>query len=435
MKADGQLPNISGARSCIFAVLVKIGVKDEEAMKSLAIANQAVAVTLVVLGIGMTSQQASKVGGQQLPARDSANDQPKAESGTLTVHSNLVFLPTRVQGKNGKTIYGLKPEQFVVEDNGVPQAVHIEEDPESAGLSLAVVVQCSRYAQSEFDKLKNLGTMIEEIAGEDPHEIAVLSYGEQPYLLGDFSSRPGGVRSAFARLKPCGVDAKAITIDAAYYAIGMLKHRKNDYRRAILLISENRDHGSQSKLEDVVAELGVSDTVIFSVTFSPGRDNFIETLRHPFGRPQPEAEFKPWPVPSSSPRPTPSAQPSPEETDSPAPPEPVYLVHPPRFSIDPRLMLLINALRRNTASELAFQSGGEYANFTTQRGLETGLQRISNRIHNYYLLSFRPPSVPTFGLHSLKVRVPDYPDAFIQTRKNYWSGIIEMPIGDDHPSR
>jgi hypothetical protein len=64
-------------------------------------------------------------------------------------------------------------------------------------------------------------------------------------------------------------------------------------------------------------------------------------------------------------------------------------------------------------------------NFTTQKNLEDELQHISNRIHNYYLLSFRPPSVPSFGLHSLKVRVPDYPDAFIQTRKTYWSGIIE----------
>lgn len=401
-------------------------------MKSLA--NLAVAAALIALGVGMTSQQPSKPVGQEGPASNSASEQSEPGNDRLAVHSNLVFLPTRVQGKNGETIYGLKPQQFIVEDNGVPQAVHIEEDPESAGLSLAVVVQCSRYAPSEFDKLKSLGTMIEQIAAEDPREIAVLSYGEQPYLLGDFSSRPGAVRSAFARLKPCGVDAQAITIDAAYYAIGLLKRRNNHYRRAILLISENRDHGSHSNLEDVVAELGVTDTVIYSMTFSPGRDNLIEKLRHPYGGPQPEPEFKPWPVPSSSPQPSSTPQPSPEETDPSLPPEPVYLVHPPRLKVDPRLMLIINALRRNTASELALQSGGEYANFTTHRGLENGLQRIANRIHNYYLLSFRPPSVPTFGLHSLRVRVPDHPEAFIQTRRNYWSGIIETPIGDGHPS-
>jgi hypothetical protein len=43
----------------------------------------------------------------------------------LTVHSNLVFLPTRVQTKKGETIYGLKAEQFIVEDNGVRQPVEV----------------------------------------------------------------------------------------------------------------------------------------------------------------------------------------------------------------------------------------------------------------------------------------------------------------------
>lgn len=405
-------------------------------MKFLTSVAVAVAVTLVFLRIDLAAQQVSKPQTQEAPA----SDQTEAANSKLTVHSNLVFLPTRVQQKNGETIYGLKPEQFIIEDNGVRQTVHIEENPEAVGLSLVVVLQCSRSAPSEFDKLKNLGTMIEGIAGDNPHEIAVMSYGEAPYVLSNFSSRPEAVHSALSRLKPCGSVAQSITIDAVYYAIGMLKRRKNHYRRAILLISEDRDHGSHSKLQDVVAELGVTDTVIYSVTFSAGRDTVIEKLRHPRGRPQPEPEFNPWPVPSSSPQPVPSPQPSaspepfPEETSEPALPEPVYLVHPPRFNVDPRLMMVINALRRNTASQLAALSGGEYVNFTTQRGLEDALQRISNRIHNYYLLSFAPPSVPAFGSHSLRVRVPDYPDAFIQTRKSYWSGIIETPSGDDHRS-
>ena len=93
--------------------------------------------------------------------------------------------------------------------------------------------------------------------------------------------------------------------------------------------------------------------------------------------------------------------------------------------------MAINALRQNTAPQLASLSGGEYMSFTTQKDFEEKLDRISNRIHNYYLLSFKPESVPTFGLHSLRVRVPDYPDAFIQTRKSYWSGVIEPSTGND----
>ena len=82
-------------------------------------------------------------------------------------------------------------------------------------------------------------------------------------------------------------------------------------------------------------------------------------------------------------------------------------------------------MRRNSASELASLSGGEHLNFTTQRGFEDGLQRISNRIHDYYLVSFQPPASAEFGLHTLKVRVVGFPDAVIQARKSYWSGILE----------
>jgi hypothetical protein len=104
----------------------------------------------------------------------------------FTVRSDLVFLPTRVQTKKGDTIYGLKPDQFVVEDNGVRQTVTIDEDPESSGLSLVVVVQCSRSAEDEMNKLKGLATMIEAITGGAPHEVAVMAYGRDHYILGDF---------------------------------------------------------------------------------------------------------------------------------------------------------------------------------------------------------------------------------------------------------
>ncbi len=372
----------------------------------------------------VSAQQPSAEAGQNSGARDSSHSQPTTADDKLVVHSNLVFLPTQVQRKNGETIYGLKPEQFVVEDNGVRQSVRIEEDPESSGLSLVVVVQCGRFGSSELSKFKGLATMIEGIVGDAPHEVAVISYGEGPYVLGDFTSDSETVHLALARLKPCG-DFHAATIDAVYYAINMLKRRRTHYRRAILLIGESRDHGSRSKLHDVVAELGVSDTVIYSMTFSAARDEIVETLRHPYGQPEKEV-FTPWPPPS--PQPTPSPQPSSAESIPAAlPAEPAYLDHAPLLSLPAELVLAINALRRNSASQLATLSGGEYMTFTTQKSFEDDLQCISNQIHNYYLLSFKPPSNPAFGLHTLRVRIPDYPDAVIQTRRSYWSGILESP--------
>ena len=190
------------------------------------------------------------------------------------MNSNLVFLPTRVQSRKGETIYGLTPEDFIVEDDGVRQSVRVDEDADSAGVSLAVVVQCSRTAPMEFNKLKGLNAMIGGIVGDGRHEVAIVAYGEKPYVLDDFSSRPDAIPLALSRLQPCG-DYHAVAIDAVSSAINMLKRRQNDYRRAILLISEMRDYGSRSRLPDVVAELGVNDIVIYSVAFSPTKEDLL----------------------------------------------------------------------------------------------------------------------------------------------------------------
>jgi hypothetical protein len=312
------------------------------------------------------------------------------------------------------------PEDFIVEDNGVRQSVHVDEDADFAGVSLAVVVQCSRSLPMEFNKLKGLNTMIGEIVGDAPHEVAIVAYGEKPYVLDDFSSRPEAIPLASSRLQPCG-DYHAVTIDAVSSAINMLKRRQNDYRHAILLISEMRDYGSRSRLTDIVAELGVNDIVIYSVALSPAKSQFLRAFHSDDEQPQ---------GPIFAPPPAAASPPSGVEAKSPPPdPAPLYTETPPLLLLPPEIQPFINALKANTASELASLSGGEYINFTTQRGFEGGLQRISNHIHDYYLLSFKPSSSPTLSLHTLSVIVPAYPDAIIQTRKSYWPLVVEPTDG------
>ena len=101
-----------------------------------------------------------------------------------------VYLPTRVGDEDrGATIYGLQANQFIVEDNGLRRAVAVDETPDSWGISMVAVVQCSRSAPAEFEKLKGLGTMIDAIAGAP----RMWRWAGGP-LLGDFSAA-GGTRA------------------------------------------------------------------------------------------------------------------------------------------------------------------------------------------------------------------------------------------------
>ncbi len=302
------------------------------------------------------------------------------QSYTLRTESNIVLVPTTIQTKHGDIIYGLKQDQFVVEDNGVPQTVHLDEDTDALGLSLVVVVQCSRAAGWEYPKLNGLGTMIDDIAGGAPREVAVVTYGSAPLLLGKFSDNVDVMARALAQLEPCD-DPDASTLDAVAYATKLLDARKNHYRHAILLISETRDHGSTKKPAEVIAALGRTNTVVDSVAFGPGKTEVLNDLKYGGGS------------------------------------GPIGL-----------LVMAVNALKKNAAHELAALSGGEYINFTTQKGFDAGLHQLSNHVHNYYLLSFQPHGVngePVSGMHTIRVKVPDYPDAHVRFRESYFAGELD----------
>lgn len=310
-------------------------------------------------------------------------DKPQDEGQpfTLKAQSNVVLVPTTVQTKHGEMIYALKPEQFVVEDNGVPQTVHVDEDTDALGLSLVVVVQCSRSAGWEFPKLAGLGPMIDAIAGGAPREVAVVTYGSAPLLLGKFSSHAESTGEALAQLQPCD-DPDASTLDAVAYATRLLEARQNHYRHAILLISETRDHGSTAKAAAVIAALGRTNTVVDSVAFGPGKTEILNDLKYGGGS-----------------------------------------------GYVGLLIMAVNALKKNAAHELAALSGGEYINFTTQKGFDEGLHTLSNHVHNYYLLSFQPHAEangsPAPGMHAIRVKVPDYPDARIRFRESYFAGELD----------
>jgi VWFA-related protein len=308
------------------------------------------------------------------------------QSYTLKTQSNIVLVPTAVESKHGETLYGLKENQFVVEDNGVPQTIHLDEDTDSLGLSLAVVIQCSRSAGYEFPKLNGLSTMIDAIAGDAPREVAIITYGSAPLLLGRFSNSLDAMNRALAQLEPCD-DPDASTLDAVNYATRLLEARNNHYRHAILLISETRDHGSTKKPAEVIAALGRTNTVVDSVAFGPGKTEALNDLKYGGGS------------------------------------GPIGL-----------LIMAVNALKKNASHELAALSGGEYINFTTQKGFDAGLQQLTNHVHNYYLLSFQPHAEtngePAAGMHRIRVRIPEYPDARIRFRESYFAGELDSPAAN-----
>ena len=306
-------------------------------------------------------------------AQTSATDTPQ-QPYTLQTGAKIVLVPATVSVK-GQIVYGLKANQFQITDNGVPQPVTLDENVDALGLSLVVAVQCSRMAVMEYEKLQGLPDLVESLVGGGPHEVALVRYGSHPELVQPFTRSLDKVAAAMGHMGPCD-DGNAATRDAVSYASSILENRDPHNRHAVLLIGEAKDHGSTVKEKDLIAQLGRSNTVVDTVAYFPGENEAMSDLKHFSGGR-----------------------------------DPIGL-----------LLMAVQGMRKNTAKSIAELSGGDYFSFKDRASFDGSLQKLTNRVHNYYLLSFPVPREATPGLHEIRVSVPEYGDADIRARRNYYAG-------------
>lgn len=86
---------------------------------------------------------------------------PAQEEPTFRTQSNVVLVPALVRNKGGDVVYDLKASDFIVEDDGVPQTIHLDEAAEEEPVYLVVAVQCGRRADFELPRMQGLSAILE----------------------------------------------------------------------------------------------------------------------------------------------------------------------------------------------------------------------------------------------------------------------------------
>jgi VWFA-related protein len=319
---------------------------------------------------------AAAAGAQQLPPIEPPLPlpNPHPEAPTLRVTANEVLVPTLVEKRGGGIVYGLKPEDFVLEDNGVPQKIRVQEEMDTAPVSLVVAVELGGISVLEFDKLAKLGPLLDLFLADARSQAALVGFDSKPHLIVDYTHSGDYVNQALKHLYP-GDGGDAI-LDTVSYAVDLLQSQPKEYRRVLLLISEERDHSSKhTRPEQLIRKIGQSDVLVLSVSFSPARAELLHDM----------------------------ADSGDERT----------------MSMISSLIMLVQAFKKNVAKEVAHMSGGEYTTFTGDKRFEQRVMDAAKHTRNRYLLTFSP-SNPTPGLHTIRVRTAQNYGARIVARANYW---------------
>lgn len=298
----------------------------------------------------------------------------KTDSTVLRVTTNEVLVPTLVEKRGGGILYGLKPSNFVLEDNGVPQKIRVQEEMDTAPVSLVVAVEEGGASVLEFGKLAKMGPLLDLFLADRRSQAALVGFDSKPHLIHDFTHSEPDLTKDLQSLEPG--DGGAAILDTVSYAVDLLNSQPKEFRRVLLLISERRDHGSKhAKPAQLIQKIGRSDVLVLSVSFSPSGAEFMHDVKD-----------------SGDDR---------------------------TLNMVSALVMAVKAFKKNVAKEVAQMSGGEYTTFTGDKRFEARVMDAAKHVRNRYLITFSP-SDPTPGLHTIRVRtVQDY-GARIVARANYW---------------
>ncbi len=317
---------------------------------------------------------------QQLPPIEPPKAMPSAESDATTLHvtTTEVLVPTLVEKRGGGILYGLKQGDFVLEDNGVPQKVRVQEEMDSAPVALVVAVEQGGVSVLEFDKLAKLGPLLDLFLTDPRSEAALMGFDSRPHLVRDYTHSSQDLNDALNHLEPG--DGGAAILDTVSSAVDLLGTQPKEFRRVLLLISEARDHGSKhTKIPELIEKIGGSDVLVLSVSFSPALAELSHDVKN----------------------------------------DVVGNGDEPTMSMVSALIMAVKAFKKNVTKEVAEMSGGEYTTFTGDKRFEQRVVDAAKDMRNRYLITFSP-SDATPGLHAIRVRTAQDYGARIVARANYW---------------
>ncbi len=300
---------------------------------------------------------------------------PQGESANLRVTTTEVLVPTLVEKRGGGILYGLKASDFALEDNGVPQKTHVQEEMDTAPVALVVAVEQGGASVLEFDKLAKMGPLLDVFLTDPRSRAALVGFDSMPQLREDFTHDGDQINAGLQHLQPG--DGGAAILDTVNYAVSLLETQPREFRRVLLLISEERDHGSKhTKPAQLIQKIGESDVLVLSISFSPA----VAELNHDVRDSSPDQAT---------------------------------------MNLMSALVMAIKAFKKNVAKELAQESGGEYTTFVGDKKFEARVMSAAKDARNRYLITFHPSDL-TPGLHSIRVRTTQDYGARIVARANYW---------------
>jgi VWFA-related protein len=208
-------------------------------------------------------------------------DQDEQPTTTFRANTNVVQLFFNVKDKKGGLIANLPKESFQIFEDGKPQTIKYFSANSDLPLTLGILIDASASQERVLDMEKQVGGAFLGQILRDKDMAFVISFDVGVNLLQDFTSSVRRLKTALNSAKintggqvssipgmgggpvpTAGVPKGTLLYDAVYLASHDEMAQQVD-RKAMILLTDGEDQGSQYKIKDAIEAAQKADTIVY----------------------------------------------------------------------------------------------------------------------------------------------------------------------------
>jgi len=210
---------------------------------------------------------------------------------TIAVDVRVVTLPVTVRDKHGKIVRDLTRDDFTLQEDGRPQTIKYFSQDANLPLTLGLLVDTSRSQTNVLEAERNASrSFLDQMLVQPKDKAFLIHFDREVELLQDLTSSREKLQAALELLKtPSDRDSSndpssndpndsrsgsgshhgggTQLYDAVYLASNELM-KKQQGRKAIIILTDGVDRGSKTYLEGAIESAQRADTVIYSIYFA-----------------------------------------------------------------------------------------------------------------------------------------------------------------------
>lgn len=236
-------------------------------------------------------QQPTQAPSQQPAPQTTSPLQTQAPVGKISAQSKLVTVYATVRDKKGQIVKDLKKDDFSLDEDGHPQAVTYFARENDLPLTVGLLVDTSLSQRRVLEQERSASyTFLDHMlrdTGDKKDRAFVIHFDFEVELLQDLTSSRPKLQAALQSLetpRPEMVSQQSggsgggsghggghhgggtLLYDAVFLASDEVM-RKEQGRKAVIVLSDGVDHGSQESLESCIRAAQRVNTIVYSILF------------------------------------------------------------------------------------------------------------------------------------------------------------------------